>query len=874
MLCARELAGLLVNIFPTSSWDEDEGRVEVSESMDGIHALDLALSRLEASVKQRFKRKHQATSPGHREIIMIAKEHTTSSDWNIMDKIDMESCADSESMARFSCEQIGSLVLSLVSKLELEDSSITIGPDAGCVTMQCLAFALDMYTLLPSNTAFSSHNQHIFHQRLLAIICGCISTTFVKHQTQRPIDLTVLLKRLIETASKIFVPKIENSSFQLKDHMEGFCLFVTLCLQKCVEQTDNSFFEKLNEIIESQFKFLVELFSSITDVRFLPLLLKVIQHLRSKTEIDSLKKRHSSSRKRSQMLVRQYAFKHHYQHANRLGCTLERIVLRLAEHIAHPTQLCLIFRHFHQTIQCCCNNDLTHVSELLRSSRQAGTIKQYFQFVRHNILRTTFASSSSCDVCDSRRIDFTSGPIFYQMYIHITSTSDAPGMLKHVAKIAKLLPFGMSCRMMIELLLPTFRSEKQRLTDGNTASHEIVSLCLNAFLCYLRDIRLIKGFFNDENIQHLSELMVVPEFASLVCCLLKIGLDNETFLGENCGEQLVLSEKLRQIQSRSLRMVSEALNHMFLAIQNEERGRIQLRFLKSDEFDDSNDIIAKMKVRRLTAYNLLQLAVIYWNMMLQMLRRNTDRKLPKTDLPNKLSSQEQESLYYLVQNSLSCFLYMPNEVDGEEITIESTRFIWVSLDDLVDDTSSNCNYVPNNMLNSGIQSDSAAKSDIYNSETNETYLSEFCQNLATSDPDLVFDLRLSKIDIQNMSTKSSFTNIYVPIDASSASVVENGILYKRTETPQADNAPSAVQNVLQFLSENVFEVLFPAASVDSDCVGRNADDETRAFGDAIGVATIIHSPEHKKLFLQLFEITCGVLMSSVQPANVSCDECE
>lgn len=873
MLCARELAGLLVNIFPTSSWDEND-RLEHTEIMDDIQALDIALSRLETSVKQRFTRNNQHAFPGHRDKLIVAKDHSISSEWNSTDALSMDNFTN-RSMTRLSGEHIGSLVLSLVSKLVLEDSSITVGPDAGYVTMQCLAFALDMYTLLPTNAAFSSHNQHIFHQRLLAIICGCISTTFVKQQTQVSIDLTVVLQRMFAVANKIFVPESENVSPIVKDHMQGFCLFVAFCLQKCAQQTEIAIYHKLNNVIESQSQFIIKMFASVSSFRLLLLMLKVIQSLRSKTPIDSLNKRRY--RKRSQIMASSYSFKHHYERSNRLGCSLERIVLRLAEHLTNPTQLCLVFRHFHHNLQCCCNTDLSHLAELLRSSRQAGSIKQYLQFMRHNILRLTFASSAACEICERRRIEFTSGLSFYQMYIDTTLTTDAPAMLKHVAKIAKLLPFGMSCRIMIEILLPTFRREKQLLTEENSISNDLVSLCLNAFLCYLRDIRLIKGFFNDENIQHLSDLMVLPEFASLVCCLLKIGLDNESFLGENCGDQLVLSEKLRSIQSRSLRMVSEAINHMFRAIQREDRGQLQLRFNKTDDLNDPNDIITKLKTKSLTAYQLLQLAVIYWNMILQLLRRKNDRKLQITDSPIALSSQEQETLLYTVQNSLSCFLYLQNPVNSEDPNIESTRYIWVSLDNLVDDISTaafSCNHVPNKMFNS--DSVSPTNSDIYNSENNITYPSEFSQNLSTSDSDLVFDLRLTKTENQNLSTASSFTNIFVPIDTSSAGIVEKGILCKRLEIPQSDVAPSsAVQNVLQFLSTNVLEVFFPATTDDSNSIGSRTSDEERAFSEAIGVATVINSPEHKKLFLQLFEITCGVLMSSIQQStNVNFDECK
>lgn len=881
MLCGRELTGLLVNIFPTSSWDDDKGSF-AGEIIDDVHALDAALLRLEASSKHHYKANSQHTSPSNkRGVTMFANNHAASSEWNSVNNFSVNMIAEPVMCPSFSGEYIGSLILSLVSKMELEDSSITIGPDAGCVTLNCLQFASEMYIQMPTNSAFSETYQQVLHRRLLAIICGCISTTFAKPPTQNPIDMADFLDRMLETGSQIFESINEHRSAILDDHLRGLCVFVALCLQKCVQQTDFALFDTIDCLIAKHFQLLIDVFAINNSLKFLSLLLKLVQSLRTRSATESLSKRRCSSRKRSQLLAHAYSAQHHFQHSHRLACTLERLVLRLAQHMTSRSQMCLVFRHFHHNRQCCCNTDLDNMTHLISTSRQSGTLKQCLQFVRYNILRTTFASSVACEVCDHRRLAFTSGYAFYQMYLDIASTYDASTVLKHVANIAKLLPFDMSCRMMIELLLPTFRREKARLvgaTDGNT---EIVSLCLNAFLCYLRDIRLIRGFFNDENIQHLADLVVVPEFASLVCCLLKIGLDNESFLGENCGEQLVLAEKLRQMRSRSLLIVSDAMNHMFRAIQSQERGRIQLRCVTTDEIVATNELIDQLQSRHLSAYNLLQLAVIYWNMLLQMLRRNSDRKLAKAALPMCVSRQEQEIVVCLVQNALNCFLYTQTSTMGDDdLCIERTRYIWMAADELVDDAAlsglSNA-HVPNTLPKLyDIRTDSlsCANSDIYNSETSDTYPAGFSPKL-TSDSEMVFDLRLSKNDTHT--TSSSFSLIYAPIDSASASVDDNGILRKCEMALAETDAkqPSAVQNVLQFLSENVLEVLFPATQVDSESGDGRIKQEEQTFGDAIGVHTIVTSAEHKKLFLQLFEITCGVLMSAVQQAAiVEAHECE
>lgn len=844
----------------------------ISKDIMGDHSLDLAMSRLEESVKQHPKR-HQPLITNRRSgLSILTNDITATLDWNIDSNICLEAFADPDPFAHLSGEYIGSLVLNLISKMEMEDSSVNIGPDAGCVTMQCLVFALDMYASMPKSNAFSLEVQQNLHCRLLNIICGCISTTFSKREMYDQIDLSGVVKRMLSTASTCFFPIIEQLSLIVKEHLQGLCLLVTICLQKSVQMADPKLLDKLNEVIESQFEFLVIVLVTLyntSSTKTLPLLLKVIQSLRTCSPIEMQSKRRSSVRKRSNILAATFKQQHHLHQSHQLGCTLERVVLRVAERLISPTQLRLVFRHFQINIQCCCNTDLNQLVVLLITSQQTSTHKQCLQFIRHNILRTTFSSTIPCDTCEGRRSEFIAGPLFYQMYAETTSTAEVPAMLKHVAKIAKLLPFDMSYRIMIEVLLPPFRREKRRLAE-DAASHEIVSLCLNAFLCYLRDIRLIKGFFNDENIQHLSDLLGMPEFASLVCCLLKIGLENETFLGENCGEQLVLSGKLHDMRTRSVRMVSEVMSRLFKIMDAKEGGRMQLRCFDVDVPEDTNSMILQLQVGQLSALNVLQLAVIYWNMMLQMLRTRSEGDSPNNTSTITLSVREQESIMCIVQNALSCFLYTRPAVDNDEISFESMHFVWVTMDELVDNAEAVAiasDHVPTVMLICEPHTNVVLmQSDIYESAKNYTYLSDFSSNLGASDPDLIFDVRLSKSDTQ-IPCVDTVSNIYTPIDCKQVSVIDQAMLQKRVgDTQQMEKTPSAVQNVLQFLNEKFLEVLFPTVSVDSDYNGNKDDvsEELRTFGNAINVTQIVESPEHKKLFLQLFEITCGVWMSAVR----------
>lgn len=75
-------------------------------------------------------------------------------------------------------------------------------------------------------------------------------------------------------------------------------------------------------------------------------------------------------------------------------------------------------------------------------------------------------------------------------------------------------------------------------------------------------------------------------------------------------------------------------------------------------------------------------------------------------------------------------------------------------------------------------------------------------------------------------------------------------------------ASSVVHNVFQFFSDNLWELLFPVTARQTRAGELLAEQHQLAivFGSTDERMRIVEQQENKRLFLQLFEIACGVLM--------------
>lgn len=61
MLCARELSSLLVNLFPSNSWDSDNTELIAKELIEDYDTLSIAIGQMEcikSSPRKNFDKKY------------------------------------------------------------------------------------------------------------------------------------------------------------------------------------------------------------------------------------------------------------------------------------------------------------------------------------------------------------------------------------------------------------------------------------------------------------------------------------------------------------------------------------------------------------------------------------------------------------------------------------------------------------------------------------------------------------------------------------------------------------------------------------------------------------------------------------------------
>lgn len=304
----------------------------------------------------------------------------------------------------------------------------------------------------------------------------------------------------------------------------------------------------------------------------------------------------------------------HHQSFMKFRCILESILLYIAQNV-NGENLRLIFGFFQKHTLCCCNVDLEIIKNIMLNSLQNQLHKVCLHFVKHNVLRTIYNNDIRCGQCDTSGFIFKFKEDFVALYKtwfeQLPSSAEIIVFLKHIAKISKYPQVDVQSHILVDIVLPLFRQEKHKIMthamalstaidaaelltptlenpqpelfgsismatsvhsanlpveNGHTnteISDKIIICCLNIFLCYLKDVTVIKAFFIDENIQHLEDLFVIPQFAYLVSNIFKIGVDNGNFLGETDEERMALCKRLESLQISAFKNIIDCLIRLF-----------------------------------------------------------------------------------------------------------------------------------------------------------------------------------------------------------------------------------------------------------------------------------------------------------------------
>lgn len=1018
MLCARELAGMLINLFPTSSWEAHSvHNIVTKEVMSDLETQHSVLDRLEVAFRMRPRRR--AVRRPNAVLSRLNQTNTTDDNSDLLLGIESEApsasastsliqdhcCGDFEepTFPQFTGDYIGSLILNLLHKLIREDmdafaaTKVAVGTNS--VTMQCFNFALETYGTMAASDAFKPVNRAILSRRLLTIICNGLWGIFAKSSSSSSkvgiagsLDVADVLDKLLTSSAHQFGNENADDCDKNpidRDHRANLCLLFVLIVQRCVlrwsgmrgQHTpasipdnpgsgDGDVLQRLSAAVNTHAVFVVEtlLFIEREDgtgdfakcnnilLRTVEILRSTIQNAHTPAPLSSLNRRHSRQnitavrKQRSHQSLRNGCGQRHHHHASNnasvsdgsaLACALEHVLLMLAERVTVAVNLRRIYRHFQHNVQCCCNTpDVLGLERLLRNALKTdGTPSFCFQFMRNNVLCPTFGGHPGngtlpcnmvCEPCDKRRITFAADAVFVGLYSGLTTHFEStesndslattlPLLLRHLAKVAKYLPFDMACRVMAEVLLPQFRVQKATVANSRDRHTVTLSLCLTAFLCYLRDIRLIKAFFNDDNIQHLSDLMIEPQLASLVCCLVRIGVDNATFLGENCGEQQALADRLQRLQTIGVHIVTDALAVLFRAISDDAEigcGDSGLKMLrmpdkmygsvveKTGGHPTANVFLERLEKRELTVNELLKLAVVYWHQMLQLLRRS-----PTVMADSFVVQLGVDGLTAMVQNTLTCFLHSrPIQIDvessgsriatlemGSDGLNEKTRFVWVSSkeDASFANTTDENSCIVRCPIFASSEDDNAGEEPIamYSSQpTAERERFNMNRNgtleMAPCTAELIYDLRLAKCEQHLHMGPMTHSLMYSTFSESNASSVDltrfaalgtaDGVDDDASRRHSSDSGTSdtslngggggghgsMVHSVFQYISDNVWDMLFRANAVRAQAAEDAAQRQQveRSFGNSVDRLQIVEAAENKHMFLQLFEIACGVLM--------------
>ncbi|KAI8121400.1 hypothetical protein FF38_05913 [Lucilia cuprina] len=272
----------------------------------------------------------------------------------------------------------------------------------------------------------------------------------------------------------------------------------------------------------------------------------------------------------------------------------------------------------------------------------------------------------NCVKCDMKlkSLDFHQGllQIYKTFYNKLQSNmehlTNLIYFLKHLKHLAFLLTNDIATGILAEIVLPIFREYKlhlfaQKCSQNTTTQHSLkfwqrtVSTestpvrnsnlhliidssdntkddisrllyeCLNIFAMYLRDIRLIKAFYNEENIRHLEDLLEEPFLIRAVCDLIKIGIDNITFLGDNNQEQIILSRRLITLQFNSSERAQLLFNSLLTKAKNQNNSFATQFWL----FENTSLTTAtKSNTLQLKTVDILHIVALQWTLNYELLK--------------------------------------------------------------------------------------------------------------------------------------------------------------------------------------------------------------------------------------------------------------
>lgn len=590
---------------------------------------------------------------------------------------------------------IASTILNILQQLIVNENSASLVKSSA--TIKSLWFAVSQYQCVELNHPFRSENHVNMKRKLLTIIYLCLNKIFpggkrldelfdVKELITRimhAIDIDARRQHIATMAGAPDDKSVKNLNVLV------YCLFLFTQNVLINRSHETNLLEMLFGAFQVHLSVinlsLIEMIRYDADVRnecmekILHILLKLIYMLNSAeiqqtTHADKVS---SKAKKRLNVIggTTISASTTHHKSYKLFKCTLESIVLHMAQEVK-AEKLRLIFGFFQKYTICCCNIHLDCVYRMLENALARKMHKICLIFVKQNVLRTIFNDDIRCSNCDTSQFIFKFKEHFVATYKRwfqqLHDPTEVIVFFKHIAKISKYLHVDLQSHILVDIVLPLFRCEKAAIIartenaagNGNTDSEKILICCLLIFLCYLKDVTVIKAFFIEENIQHLEDMFVMPHFAYLVSNVLKIGIDNCQFLGETNDERDVLGQRLEQLQINLFADIIDILIDLFNDVSSAHTFRMKTMSINGTdtvgERDRVNRILKKFHAGQLTTFEIVHLSVVYWNSILQIIRSTHDEFRARVE---QIIAGYDTIVFHLVYNSLSCSLFI---VDPEQ----------------------------------------------------------------------------------------------------------------------------------------------------------------------------------------------------------------
>ncbi|XP_002035013.2 uncharacterized protein LOC6610432 [Drosophila sechellia] len=543
-----------------------------------------------------------------------------------------------------------------------------------------------------------------------------------------------------------------------------------------------------------------------------------------------------------------------------------------------------------RTGSCCCHYNVRNYATCLQLATQLSSSYQKcaYKFLHYNVLHTIFVKRNpqGCPGCE----DKLKSPVFHMDLLNIYKDNfkallNTPAMLlflKHIKHIAYLLPYDLASGILAEVALPIFRLYKELIESGESKrkiskvtplqlpskleNYRALHECLSIFVMYLSDIRLVKAFYNEENIRYMQDLLIIPELQRGVCDLIKVGIDNIAFLGENSQEQITLSRRLIQLQLNS----SDRASQLFQALLHKCSKHSRAKFWLDESSNPAKleghkpaDILYITALQWTLNFELLKTSQLFYNEFAKIysipveMLDDEDEGEVETPTSELLSGEKKlrhgdKNIFDILRlnyNALGCFLMLPKATMGPTTSSTATTPTAgicgsSSLETLVSQlplggstsvsvtTAASSDYADSTL-------DYASVIGNYDSYSRDMATPSFLQQLLACEPDestVLFDIRGSQ------SSKDSPSNSL--------------ILPNEEEGATADGIINKLFNIVGSLF---------GGSPES---GGSANSPTRANIDADFFCLYEPNGECKKLLLKLFEATMAICIKGFQNEEV------